>query len=155
MQLIESTDGRLRPLVGNVKGQVLVLDWRRLKRRFQMPRFQLIKATGGFGCEDGSPGKIFGASVCDGEDGAYRRNHFIGLATNPLIEAAMADTTPVQGLDLSLREYLLVDPETRRVEAFRRNSQDEWVLADMSDDDALALPCLDVRIPMAQVFDRL
>lgn len=116
MQLIESTDERLRPLVGNVKGQVLVLDWRRLKRRFQMPRFQLIKATGGFGCEEGSTGKVFGTSVCDGEDGVYRRNNFIGMATPSLIRAAMADTTPVQGIDLGLREYLLVarDGSTER-----------------------------------------
>lgn len=125
MQLIESTDERLRPLVGNVKGHVLVLDWRLLRRRFQMPRFQLIKATGGFGCEEGSSGKVFGASICDGEDGAYRRKDFIGLASIPLIEAAMSDTTPVQGIDLSLREYLLVarDGSTERGQSIEQARQ--------------------------------
>lgn len=125
MQLIESTDERLRPLVGNVKGRVLVLDWRQLKRRFQMPRFQLIKATGGFGCEEGSTGKVFGTSICDGEDGAYRRNHFIGMATDPLIQAAMADTTPVAGIDLSLREYLLIarDGSTERGQTIEQARQ--------------------------------
>lgn len=108
MHLIESADERLRPLVGDLKGQVLVLDWRLLGRRFQMPRFQLIKATGGFGCQDGSPGKIFGVSICDGEQETYRRSNFIGIATDELITASMADTTPVQGIDLSLREYLLI-----------------------------------------------
>lgn len=116
MQLIESTDERLRPLVADIKGRVLVLDWRRLRRRFQMPRFQLIRATGGFGCKEDSSGKVFGTSVCDGEDGTYRRAHFIGMATDELVRAAMADTTPVEGIDLSLREYLLVarDGSTER-----------------------------------------
>lgn len=116
MQLIERTDERLRPLVGDIKGQVLVLDWRLLKRRFQMPRFQLIKAIGGFGCKEDNAGKVFGASVCDGEDGAYRRPNFVGIATDELIGCAMADTTPVPSLDLNLREYLLIarDGSTER-----------------------------------------
>lgn len=116
MQLIERTDERLRPLVGDLRGQTLVLDWRLLKRRFQMPRFQIIRATGGFGCQEDSSGKIFGTSVCDGEDGTYRRASFIGVATDALIQAAMADTTPVAGIDLSLREYLLIarDGSTER-----------------------------------------
>ncbi|MCE2691225.1 MAG: Uma2 family endonuclease [Rubrivivax sp.] len=55
----------------------------------------------------------------------------------------------------SLREYVLVDPDTRRVEAFRRTEQGQWVLDDMSDTEALVLPCIDARIPMAQVFEGL
>jgi len=55
----------------------------------------------------------------------------------------------------SLREYVLVDPETRRVEAFRRTEQGQWVLDDMSEADALHLPCIDGRIPMTQVFEGL
>jgi Uma2 family endonuclease len=55
----------------------------------------------------------------------------------------------------SLREYLLVDPETRRVEAFRVGAQGQWVLADMSESTELVLPCIDARIPMAQVFEGL
>lgn len=116
MHLITCTDERLRPLVGDLKGQVLVLDWAYLKRRYQMPRFQLIQATGGFGCSEESPGKIFGRSICDGEEGTYRRNQFIGIATEELIMAGMADTTPVQNIDLNLREYLLIarDGSTER-----------------------------------------
>lgn len=53
----------------------------------------------------------------------------------------------------SLREYLLIDPETRDVHAFRRNAADEWVLHDMTDSDALVLPCIDATIPMAEIFD--
>jgi Uma2 family endonuclease len=55
----------------------------------------------------------------------------------------------------SLREYVLVDPETRRVEAFRRTEQGQWVLDDMSEAAELVLPCIDARIPMAQVFEGL
>jgi Uma2 family endonuclease len=53
----------------------------------------------------------------------------------------------------SLKEYLLVDPESRRVEAFRRNEQNQWVLHDMTDSDTLHVACVDARLPLAQVFD--
>jgi Uma2 family endonuclease len=53
----------------------------------------------------------------------------------------------------SLKEYLLVDPDTRRVEAFRRNEQDQWVLHDMSEGDVLEVACLEAKVTMAQVFD--
>ena len=53
----------------------------------------------------------------------------------------------------ALLEYVLVDPDTRRVEAFRRNAAGEWVLHDMSEGPALALPCIDASVPMTEVFD--
>ena len=53
----------------------------------------------------------------------------------------------------SLQEYILVDPESRRVEAFRRNANNEWVLKDMSQDEAMLAPCIDARITLAEVFD--
>lgn len=53
----------------------------------------------------------------------------------------------------SLREYLLVDPDTRDVQAFRRNDNNEWVLHDLSEAAELDLPCLAARFPMAEVFD--
>jgi Uma2 family endonuclease len=52
----------------------------------------------------------------------------------------------------SLREYLLVDPETRRMEAFRRVADGQWVLDDMSEADTLRVACLDLAIPTAEVF---
>jgi Uma2 family endonuclease len=52
----------------------------------------------------------------------------------------------------SLREYLLVDPDTRRVEAFRRTADDKWVLHDMSEADTLEVACLSIRVAMAEVF---
>lgn len=53
----------------------------------------------------------------------------------------------------SLREYILVDPETRRVEGFRRNEQDRWVLYDMSDGTALEVASLGGTFSLDEVFD--
>lgn len=48
-----------------------------------------------------------------------------------------------------LQEYLLTDPDTRPVEAFRRNPEGQWVLNDMSDGDKLHVP----RDPRAWLWD--
>ena len=53
----------------------------------------------------------------------------------------------------SLQEYTLIDPETRRVEGFRRNAADQWVLYDMSQDEAMACASIACSVPMAQIFD--
>lgn len=52
----------------------------------------------------------------------------------------------------SLREYVLIDPDSRRVEAFRRGDDDLWTLHDMSDDSVLLLPAIDAEVAMANVF---
>lgn len=52
----------------------------------------------------------------------------------------------------SLQEYTLVDPETRRVEAFRRTPADQWVLHDMSDDDAMQVASLGCALRLADIF---
>ena len=52
----------------------------------------------------------------------------------------------------SLNEYVLVDPDTRRVEAFRRSTENTWVLQDMSEGDTLHAASLRVSVPMAEVF---
>lgn len=53
----------------------------------------------------------------------------------------------------SLQEYILVDPETRRVEGFRRGADGLWVLHDMSDGDTLEAASVGARITLADVFD--
>lgn len=53
----------------------------------------------------------------------------------------------------SLREYLLIDPETREAQAFRRNAAGEWVLHDMTDAAVLCLPCIEAECAMEDVFD--
>jgi Uma2 family endonuclease len=52
----------------------------------------------------------------------------------------------------SLQEYLLVDPDDRRVESFRRSPQNDWVLHDMSEGTLLELASIDCRLPLAEVF---
>ena len=53
----------------------------------------------------------------------------------------------------ALQEYILVDPDTRRVEAFRRGADNLWVLHDMSEADTLVAASVDARVAMADVFD--
>ena len=52
----------------------------------------------------------------------------------------------------ALREYVLVDPDTRRVEAFRRTADGGWTFHDMSDGAVLALPVIDGGVPLDDVF---
>ena len=53
----------------------------------------------------------------------------------------------------ALKEYIVVDPDTRRVEAFRRNAQDEWVLHDMSDGETMDAASVGCRVALPDVFD--
>jgi Uma2 family endonuclease len=55
----------------------------------------------------------------------------------------------------ALQEYILVDPDTRRVEAFRRGTDGLWDLHDMSESDTLEAASVGCRIAMADVFDGL
>ena len=52
----------------------------------------------------------------------------------------------------SLREYVLIDPDTRRIESFRRGSDDLWVLHDMTDDAAVLMPAIGAQVLMTDVF---
>ena len=109
MNLIVSGDKGLRPLVGDLTKQVLVLSHTKLMRRYQMPRFQIFHATGGFGCQENSLGSaVFGIHIADGESCRWNRNDFIGIATDELVTQAMEDTTPVENIDLRQRTYFLV-----------------------------------------------
>lgn len=53
----------------------------------------------------------------------------------------------------SLQEYVLVDPATRRVEAFRRTPDNQWLFVDMSTEPTIRLASIDQAIPLADVFD--
>jgi Uma2 family endonuclease len=52
----------------------------------------------------------------------------------------------------SLQEYVLVDPEEKRVESFRRSPQNEWVLHDMSEDASLSLVSIGCQVSLSDVF---
>jgi Uma2 family endonuclease len=53
----------------------------------------------------------------------------------------------------SLLEYGLIDPDTRRVEVFRRGADGLWVLHDMSESAALEFASVDCRMLLADLFD--
>lgn len=55
----------------------------------------------------------------------------------------------------SLQEYVLVDPDTLRVEVFRRNERQNFELVDQTGADDLVLDSVGMRLPMGEVFDGL
>jgi Uma2 family endonuclease len=52
----------------------------------------------------------------------------------------------------SLREYALIDPDSRRVEVFRPADDGHWKLFDMSDDEALVLDSVGCTIALPALF---
>ena len=52
----------------------------------------------------------------------------------------------------SLREYVLIDPDTRRVEVFRHEADGNWKLFDMSDGEALVLDSVALTLTLGQLF---
>ena len=55
----------------------------------------------------------------------------------------------------SLREYLLVDPDTRELQLFRRGEQGLFTLHDLTGATAVTLASLAVSLPTAEIFDGL
>jgi len=53
----------------------------------------------------------------------------------------------------ALKEYVLVDPDTRRVEGFRAGPGGSWTFHDMSEAAELALPSLGCVVPLAALFE--
>lgn len=81
-----------------------------------------------------------------------------------LVAEVLSDSTQAfdRGLEFaayrklaSLREYLLVDPDSRRVEVFRRNERGLFELHDQTEADALHLASVELRLPMAELFEGL
>ncbi len=109
MNLIVKGDEGVTPLVSNILGKLLVVDHTKLKRRYQMPRFQIFKATGGFGCQANSLGsKVFGEYIADSSATYLFRYDFIGMASDELVKRAMEDTTPVKALDPKERCFFVM-----------------------------------------------
>ncbi len=52
----------------------------------------------------------------------------------------------------SLREYVLVDPGTHRVESFRRTAEGQWTFHDMSQAEALEATSIGCAVALADVF---
>jgi Uma2 family endonuclease len=53
----------------------------------------------------------------------------------------------------SLREYVLVDPDSRRLEVYRRNAAGNFELFDQTDEPTLELSCIALSLPVAEVFE--
>jgi Uma2 family endonuclease len=53
----------------------------------------------------------------------------------------------------ALQEYLLIDPDTRRVEVYRRNERDSFELHDQTGRAQLQLTSVDLTMAMSEVFD--
>ena len=54
-----------------------------------------------------------------------------------------------------LREYVLIDPDRKRIECFRRGEDDLWVLHEPGPDQSLTLHSVDLRIAGEEVFRRV
>jgi Uma2 family endonuclease len=52
----------------------------------------------------------------------------------------------------SLQEYVLIDPETRRVEGFRRGTDGLWVLHDMSEGSDMTLASIEALVSLTDLF---
>ena len=55
----------------------------------------------------------------------------------------------------SLLEYVLVDIEARRVECFRRSAEGLWVLYEFAGEGDIELASVDLRMPLAEVFENV
>ncbi|PPD31096.1 MAG: hypothetical protein CTY19_14840 [Methylomonas sp.] len=53
----------------------------------------------------------------------------------------------------SLKEYLIVDIDDRRVECFRRMTDNNWLLHDYIDDEDCELTSLNISLPMTDIFE--
>ncbi|NEV62117.1 Uma2 family endonuclease [Thiorhodococcus minor] len=52
----------------------------------------------------------------------------------------------------SLKEFVLIDPEKRRIECYRRGEQARWELEDIAPDGPLRLQSLDAEVPWERIF---
>ena len=53
----------------------------------------------------------------------------------------------------SLQEYLIVDIDNRRVECFRRTTDNDWLLHDYVGESDCTLTSLNLSLPMAEIFE--
>ena len=67
----------------NYEGKLCILKLDSLKDEYKSPQNQIIKVSGGFGCDPTNMGtKVFGKFVFDFEDASFRRNDFLGVLKN-------------------------------------------------------------------------
>lgn len=55
----------------------------------------------------------------------------------------------------SLQQYILVDPEQRRLESYTRTDERQWLLQDIAPESPLLIPSLETSLTWARVFRNL
>ena len=55
----------------------------------------------------------------------------------------------------TLEEYLLVAPDSRRADCFRRDSTGHWVLYDSGKDDVIELQSIAFQVPLLAFFENV
>lgn len=55
----------------------------------------------------------------------------------------------------TLREYLIIDPDSRRIEVFRRNDASLWVLHDFTGEASVELTSIGITLPADVIFEDL
>ena len=53
----------------------------------------------------------------------------------------------------SLREHVIVDINTKRVECYRRTPENEWLLHDYIDEENCEFSSLGLSVPVAEIFE--
>jgi len=152
--------GEVFAMVGarRVHGRVVSNLNRRLSERLEGSRCQVF--VEGMKVQIGEDAVLYPDIFVTGDD-ADLATELIFRAPTLIVEVLSPST---QAYDRSqkfalyrriaaLQEYILVDPETRRVEAFRRGADGLWVLHDMSDADALEAASVGCRVLLSEVFD--
>jgi hypothetical protein len=103
------TREQLAPLPDDMTGHICVIAASCLGSRWQLPKFQLIRVTGGFGAVRGNLGsKVYGEHLADGEWRQLRSNDFIGVASQEQIDEAMADERGELPIDPANLGYLVI-----------------------------------------------
>ncbi|MDZ7761524.1 MAG: Uma2 family endonuclease [Desulfovermiculus sp.] len=95
--------------------------------------------------------------TCDPQD--HRADHY--LCSPLLIIEVLSDSTAAfdrgqkaaiyRGLP-SLKEFVLLDPERRQIELYRRTQENTWELRDIPAEHALHFSSLDITIPWTRIF---
>jgi Uma2 family endonuclease len=53
----------------------------------------------------------------------------------------------------SLKDYILIEPESKRVEIFSRNADDSWKMTDVTGGAALIIPSLAITLALEVIFE--
>jgi hypothetical protein len=77
------------------EGKILVLPTQSFHPVYREAKYQLFRATGGFGCSPDTLGTaVFGHFIYDGEECRYRRGDFVGVLKPELVAELDEDDFP-------------------------------------------------------------